>query len=146
MDLHDSLGRITRANFATIRDDLEGYLVEVYCHEPNFQRLDRVEGLAAEKGKSVPQIALAWVLNQPLDIFAVPIEDKTGKCLFRREISFIRTYGLCSIFHTDVSDLRHMIQSPLPSATRSSSSHSSGMRMRPCPLRSKRRWPFSRAW
>jgi aryl-alcohol dehydrogenase-like predicted oxidoreductase len=48
---------------------LESFTLEVYCHERNFQRLDRVQELAAEKGPSVPQIALAWVLAQPLEVY-----------------------------------------------------------------------------
>lgn len=62
-------GRISRRNFEAIKDDIEGFTLEVYCHEPNFRRLDRVEELAAEKGRTVPQIALAWLLAQPLNIF-----------------------------------------------------------------------------
>ncbi len=62
-------GRISRANFAAIRSTLESFTREVYCHEPNFRRLDRVEELAAAKGASVPQIALAWLLAQPLNVF-----------------------------------------------------------------------------
>ena len=43
-----------------------------YAHESNFQRLDRVGELAREKGMSVPQVALAWVVQQPgLDVFAL---------------------------------------------------------------------------
>ena len=64
-------GEITRANYAELKDRLEGSMVHSYGYEQNFQRLDRVEQLAAEKGWSVPQIALAWVLNQPLEIFAL---------------------------------------------------------------------------
>jgi aryl-alcohol dehydrogenase-like predicted oxidoreductase len=39
-----------------------------YCFDVNFQRLERVEQLAAETGHTVPQIALAYVLCQPLNI------------------------------------------------------------------------------
>ena len=62
-------GRLSRENFADIREDLSAVCITAYCHEPNFQRLDRVWELAREKGRTVPQIALAWVLQQPLDIF-----------------------------------------------------------------------------
>ena len=37
----------------------------------NFRRLDRVQELANEKGLSVPQIATAYVLSVPLNIFAL---------------------------------------------------------------------------
>lgn len=44
---------------------------ECYCTEDNFKRLDRVKRLADERCLSIPQIALAWVLNQPLNLFAL---------------------------------------------------------------------------
>jgi aryl-alcohol dehydrogenase-like predicted oxidoreductase len=40
-----------------------------YCHEVNFRRLERAMVLAEEKGVSVPQIALAYVLHSPLNVF-----------------------------------------------------------------------------
>ena len=46
---------------------LKGYA----CPE-NFERLRRCEILAAEKGVSVSQIAMAWIFNQqPLDVYAL---------------------------------------------------------------------------
>lgn len=42
-----------------------------YGYEQNFQRLDRVRQMAKERGVTVPQIALAYVMNQPLNIFAL---------------------------------------------------------------------------
>ncbi len=64
-------GRLSRANFEQVRNNMDQSCVHSYCYEQNFQRLDRVAELAQEKGKSVPQIALAWVLQQPLNIFAL---------------------------------------------------------------------------
>ncbi|NQT52831.1 aldo/keto reductase, partial [bacterium] len=63
-------GRIRRDNFADIRDTIDGACRRAYCHEENFQRLDRVQELAQAKGLSVPQVALAYVLSQPLNVFA----------------------------------------------------------------------------
>jgi len=63
-------GRLTRDNFEAIRKDLDQSMVHSYCYEENFQRLDRTHELAAEKGVSVPLIALAWVLRHPdLDVY-----------------------------------------------------------------------------
>ncbi len=42
-----------------------------YCYEENFQRLDRVEELAKAKGLTIPQIATAYVMSQPVEIFAL---------------------------------------------------------------------------
>jgi len=61
-------GRVDRGNFPAAVD---GACLKAYCHEVNFRRLDRVRTLAAEKGVAVPQLALAYVLNQPLDVFAL---------------------------------------------------------------------------
>ncbi len=64
-------GRISRENFEQTRDTLDAACQKAYCHEPNFQRLDRAQELAEDKGVSVPQLALAYVLNQPLNMFAL---------------------------------------------------------------------------
>lgn len=41
-----------------------------YC-ESNIERLRRCEILAEKKGISVAQIAMAWICNQPFDVFAL---------------------------------------------------------------------------
>ena len=61
-------GRITRENYEDVAD---GACRKAYCHEVNFRRLDRARELAARKNLSVAQIALAYVLNQPLNVFAL---------------------------------------------------------------------------
>lgn len=64
-------GRFTRETFEDYKDNLPSSCVEAYCYEQNFTRLDRAGELAAEKGLSVPQVALAFILNQPLNIFSL---------------------------------------------------------------------------
>jgi len=61
-------GRMTRENYEELAD---GACRAGYCHEVNFQRLDRVRELAAEKGVTVPQIGLAYVFARPLNVFAL---------------------------------------------------------------------------
>jgi aryl-alcohol dehydrogenase-like predicted oxidoreductase len=52
------------------KDDYFAQLcIKCYCREPNFQRLDRAKELGQAKGLSVAQVALAFILNQPLNIF-----------------------------------------------------------------------------
>ncbi len=46
-------------------------IVRTWFNDGNFQRLDRARELAAEKGVSATQIALAYVLNQPFPVFAL---------------------------------------------------------------------------
>ena len=64
-------GRFRRDNLAQFTEGLDKTCVDSYAYEQNFQRLDRVAQLAGEKGLSVPQVALAYVLSQPLNIFAL---------------------------------------------------------------------------
>ena len=45
--------------------------MDCYCYPQNFERLDRVKKLANEMNLSIPQVALAYVLNQPSNIFAL---------------------------------------------------------------------------
>lgn len=61
-------GRITRDNFKDVAD---GACQRAYCHEVNFQRLDRAREIARRKGVNVTQIALAYVLNSPMSTFAI---------------------------------------------------------------------------
>lgn len=64
-------GRITRENFENQKDKIDGTCRHAYCHEVNFKRLDRVQILAKEKDMTVPQIAMAYIMNQPLNVFAL---------------------------------------------------------------------------
>ena len=64
-------GRLSRENLEDVREDFPESCIRSYCYAQNFQRLDRVQTLAEEKGLSVPQIALAYVMNLPLNIYAL---------------------------------------------------------------------------
>jgi aryl-alcohol dehydrogenase-like predicted oxidoreductase len=64
-------GRFRRDNLDSFESYLDKLAVESYCVEDNFKRLDRAEQLGREKGLSIPQIALAYVLSQPLDIYTL---------------------------------------------------------------------------
>lgn len=64
-------GRFSRDNLDTFETYAEKLCVRCYCREENFKRLDRVRILAEEKGLSIPQIATAYVLSYPLNIYAL---------------------------------------------------------------------------
>jgi aryl-alcohol dehydrogenase-like predicted oxidoreductase len=64
-------GRFTRDNLDTFDATLDRICVETYCYEENFGRLDRAGVLARERGLTVPQVALTYVLAQPLEVFAL---------------------------------------------------------------------------
>lgn len=64
-------GRYTRKNRDEMAADLPPYTIRSYVCEDNWKRLERAEQLAAEKGVTIAQIALAYVLNQPMNTFAL---------------------------------------------------------------------------
>lgn len=64
-------GVFDRESFPKYKDTWDATCVRSFCHEQNFQRMDRVKEYAAHIGASVPQVALAWLLNQPLDIHPI---------------------------------------------------------------------------
>jgi aryl-alcohol dehydrogenase-like predicted oxidoreductase len=70
-------GRFHRDNPDTFTDYFDKLCVMSYCVEANFARLDRAQEMAGIKGMTLPQIALGYVLNQPLDIFAL-VGSRTG--------------------------------------------------------------------
>lgn len=64
-------GRFHRDNLAEQEEYFDKLVVESYGVEENFQRLDRVQELADDKGMSVPQVAMAYVMSAPMNIFAL---------------------------------------------------------------------------
>lgn len=64
-------GRFRRDNLDSFEKPLDKLCVTSYCNEANFQRLDRVQELGAKKSLSIPQVAMAYVMSQPLNIFAL---------------------------------------------------------------------------
>jgi len=60
-------GKVTRDDDSV----LEECSRQGFCYPENFDRLERAFQMAAEKGVSVPQLAVAYVLNYPLNIFAL---------------------------------------------------------------------------
>jgi aryl-alcohol dehydrogenase-like predicted oxidoreductase len=64
-------GRYDRQNLATLQDPVAERTRRSYGTDANFERLARVGTLAAERGLTVPQLALAYVLAQPLELFAL---------------------------------------------------------------------------
>ena len=64
-------GKFTRDNLAAFTDPQSLMSIRCYAREDNFVRLDRTRQLAEEKGTTVPQIALAYIFQQPLNCFAI---------------------------------------------------------------------------
>ena len=64
-------GRLRRDNLAGLTRDLDRMSADAYGYDVNFQRLERAQALGREKGVSAAQIALAYLVHQPLNIFAL---------------------------------------------------------------------------
>ena len=67
-------GKFTRENYKQYEetgDYFEKLAVKCYCYPQNFDRLDRAKEIAAKRGITLPQVALAYVLSYPLDIYAL---------------------------------------------------------------------------
>ncbi len=64
-------GRITRQNKDEMASRFNELVARCYYSDDNFKRLDRAEHLAKTYGATVPQIALAFLLAQGLDLYAL---------------------------------------------------------------------------
>lgn len=64
-------GRYTREGLDGYTEGQDKLVKDCYCSDANFQRLDRVAELARAKGLSVPQVALAYIFNYPMNVFAL---------------------------------------------------------------------------
>jgi aryl-alcohol dehydrogenase-like predicted oxidoreductase len=64
-------GRISRENLAEGVAKLDHAARTAYCHEVNYQRLDRCWELGRAMGLTVPQVATAWLMAQPLPVHAL---------------------------------------------------------------------------
>ena len=62
-------GRYVRANGKDGDAPIDDLCMRCYGYEENFTRLDRAATLAEKRGATLPEIALAYVLCQPANIF-----------------------------------------------------------------------------
>lgn len=62
-------GKLTRENFQNPEEHGMELTAHCFAGEENFKRLDRAQELAQKKGVSPVQLALAWVLHQPMNMF-----------------------------------------------------------------------------
>lgn len=85
-------GRIQRDNTDQFTSGLDKLAVDCYASEENFQRLDRLRELGQVRGLTVPQMAVAYILNYPLNIFALigaatPDEAKANVAALETELT-----------------------------------------------------------
>jgi aryl-alcohol dehydrogenase-like predicted oxidoreductase len=64
-------GRVTRKLFAESPESIDPMCAKAFCGDSNFTRLERAAVIAAEKGVDIPQVALAYILNDEMDVYPV---------------------------------------------------------------------------
>ncbi len=64
-------GRYAKEKADDYKEGQDKLVKDCYFSDENFQRLERAKELGDAKGLSIPQIALAYVLNYRLNIFAL---------------------------------------------------------------------------
>lgn len=83
-------GLLTRENIAGMANGMTQGCAQVYGYEENFARLERATELAGERGRTVAQIALAYLFNQPLNVFTVSGCRSVEESRLNREAMDIR--------------------------------------------------------
>lgn len=63
-------GKIHSDQLSHVADYLDEFAIRGYCCRDNYERLRRTEQIAEKHDCTVAQAALAWVLAQPLQVFA----------------------------------------------------------------------------
>lgn len=64
-------GLLTPGTFEQVKERMNPTAVRVYACRANFERLERAAALADRKGASIAQVALAFLLTGPLNVFAL---------------------------------------------------------------------------
>lgn len=64
-------GRYTREMWKSASAEIDEVCLNAYCGDTNFTRLERCAELAREKGCSIPQIAMAYILDGAMNVFPI---------------------------------------------------------------------------
>lgn len=69
--MHLFMGQATKEELAGHTPKIDPICFASFCFDENFDRLDRCAELAAKKGCTIPQIALAYIMNAGLNVFPI---------------------------------------------------------------------------
>ena len=75
-------GRISRTSVETGSDSL---WFNSFGTEENFRRLDQAVRMGKEKGWTVPQVAIAYVMSQPTNLFPIIASATTEEFIANRD-------------------------------------------------------------
>ncbi len=65
------MGKATKDQLSGHTEKIDPICANSFCFDENFTRLERCQALAEEKGCTIPQIALSWVVNSGLNVFPI---------------------------------------------------------------------------
>lgn len=83
-------GKFESNESADVSKYLDYAAIKGYAYPVNFQRLKRCERMAKQKGCTVPQIALAWVLYSKINV--MPVVTTRSICRLKEDIAAFNTY------------------------------------------------------
>lgn len=83
-------GKIKSTDAEKASQLLDSAAMKGYAYPQNFERLRRCEELAAAKGKTVAQIAMAWIYQQKMNTFAIVSTTKPERMKENIEALHIR--------------------------------------------------------
>ena len=64
-------GKVKTSDLETTKDKLDKFAIKGYWCEENIKRLGAIEKIAADKGYSVAQVTLAWIMQQSFDAYPI---------------------------------------------------------------------------
>lgn len=64
-------GKVKTSDLETTKDKLDKFSIKGYWCEENIRRLAEIEKIAENKGCSVAQVTLAWIMQQPFKVFPI---------------------------------------------------------------------------
>ena len=65
------MGKATKDQLSGHTEKIDPICANSFCFDENFTRLERCAQLAEEKGCTIPQIAMAYILNAGLDVYPI---------------------------------------------------------------------------
>ena len=65
------MGKATKDQLSGHTEKIDPICANSFCFDENFTRLERCAELAEKKGCTIPQIAMAYILNAGLDVYPI---------------------------------------------------------------------------
>lgn len=64
-------GKVKTENLDQSKESMDKFAIKGYWCQENIDRLARMEKIAKDKGCSVAQVSLAWIMQQKFEVFPI---------------------------------------------------------------------------